>query len=213
MADGILRPSPRRSGAIITILTVLVLGAMANAIPRARLVPTVTGVERGCLVSEGRFSTMLAEIQSRSGYNYMAIDLTHAPLHGDAIWREPFDDVSRIYPVWGWVDVRAGVDQACTVAASLPLKGLFLYNAQPADVDAVHAAKRGLRVIPVVRDGETWGGTGAFAVAFAPKRFATEAAKTALPVLLAADLDEAGIATARAAATGDYLVCTIALTD
>lgn len=213
MLGGLEAPSPRSSAALVTGLTILALGAMAAAIPPARLTPEATGVERGYLVSGASFSDMMAELLNGNGYTYMAIDLTRAQLRGGEIWRVQFDDVSRIFPVWGWVDVRGGADHAREVAASLPLSGLFLYGAKPEDADAVRAAKPGLRVVPVVRAGETWSGKGDAGVAFPPERFGAEAAAAKFPVLLADLMDEAAIEAARAKATGDYLVCSIAILD
>ncbi len=211
MLGGFQAPAPRRSAALVTGLTILALGAMAAAIPPARLTPQVTGVERGYLVSGAGYSDMMAELLNGNGYTYMAIDLTRAKLRGGEIWRVQFDEVSRIFPVWGWVDVRGGAEQARNVAASLPLSGLFLYGATPMDAEAVRAVKPGLRVVPVVLAGETWSGKGDTAVALPPERFDAEAAQVRMPVLLGAFLDVAAIEAARARATGDYLVCSIAI--
>jgi hypothetical protein len=154
---------------------------------------------------------MLAELLNGDGYTYIAIDLSRAALAGDAPWRGEFDSVSRIFPVWAFVDARGGAGQARKVAATLPLQGILLYGARPADVEAVRAAKPGLRVVPVVRAGETR--EAEYAVALPPERFAAEASKTGFPMLLADRLGEAGIAKARAAAPGNYLVCAIAILD
>ncbi len=205
------QPSARGTPALVAGLTILALAAMATAIPPARLTPEVTGVERGFLVSGASFSDMMAELLNGNGYTYMAIDLTRARLDAGEIWRVQFDEVSRIFPVWGWVDVRGGAEQARNVAASLPLSGLFLYGARSADVEAVRAAKPGLRVVPVVRAGESWAGEGEVAVALPPERL-TEASDR-LPVLLADLLDEAAIDAARAKVSGNYLVCPIPTLD
>lgn len=212
MFGGSQQPAARGSSALVTVLTLLALGAMATAIPPARLTPRVTGVERGYLVGSASFSDMLAEFLNGNGYTYMAIDLTKVSVRGGEIWRAQFDDVSRIFPVWGWVDVRGGIEQARKVAASLPLSGLYLYGAKPEDAEALRAANPGLRVVPVVRFGETWKGKGDAAVALPPGKFA-EAPKGHLPVLLVERLSDAERATARAAAPGDSLVCSIAILD
>jgi len=211
MFGGSTQPSARGTPALVAGLTILALAAMATAIPPARLTPKVTGAERGFLVSGASFSDMMAELLNGNGYTYMAIDFTRARLHGGEIWRVQFDGVSRIFPVWGWVDVRAGgTEQARNVAASLPLSGMFLYGAKPSDVDAVRAAKPGLRVVSVIRAGEA--GEGDVAVALPPERFPAEAGGR-LPVLLANRLDEAAIEVSRAKATGDYLVCSMPILD
>jgi hypothetical protein len=204
------QPSSRGTPALVTGLTILALGAMAAAIPPARLVPKVTGVERGYLVGSASFSDMMAEFLSGQGYTYMAIDFTRVPLRGGDVWRGQFDAVSRIFPVWGWVDVRGGVEQARNVAASLPLSGIYLFGAKPDDVDAVRAAKPGLRVVPVLRAGEAWAGKGDAATAFPPAKFA-EAAAAKLPVLLAEQVGAAERAAARTGLEGDYLVASIAI--
>jgi len=202
----------RGSSALITGLTLLALGAMAAAIPPARLAPEVAGVERGFVVSSASYSDMMAEFLNGKGYSYMAIDFTQVPLRGGDIWRRQFDETSRIFPVWGWVDARGGIEQARKVAAGLPLSGLYLYGAKPEDADAVRAANPGLRVVPVVRPGETWKGKGDAATAFRPEGFA-EASKAHLPVLLVERLSDAERAAARAALPGDYVICSIPILD
>jgi hypothetical protein len=142
----------------------------------------------------------------------MAIDLTHMPLRDGEIWRRQFDRVSRIFPVWGWVDVRADADQATKVAAAVPLSGLYLYGAKPSDVEAVRAAKPGLTVVPVVRAGTPWTGKGEVAIAY-PASEVAEAAKAKLPVLRTEGLPLAERAAARAALPGNYLIAGIPLLD
>ncbi len=210
MFGGSTQPSARGTPAMVAGLTILALAAMAIAIPPARLTPKVTGFERGVLVSGASFSDMLAELLNGNGYTYMAIDLTHARLGAGEIWRVQFDEVSRIFPVWGWVDARSGAEQARNVAAALPLSGLFVYGAKPGDLEAVRAAKPGLRVVPVVRAAGSRPGEGDVAVALPPERFPAEAG---LSVLLADRLDEAAIDALRAKAPGDYLICSIPILD
>jgi hypothetical protein len=195
-----------RSGAIIGGLTVLALAAMATAIPPARLTPKTTGVERGYVVSGASFSDMLAEMLNSDGYTYMAVDLTRADLRSGEVWRTQFDRASRIFPVWAWIDARGGIEQAEKVAAALPISGLLLYGAKPADIEAVRAAKPGLRVVPVVTQA-----AGDAAVALPPDRFAAEAGQVKMPVLLASRLRESEIEDLLAKAPGDYLVCSIAI--
>jgi hypothetical protein len=211
MLGGFDEGGSRRSAALIAGLTVLALAAMATAIPPARLTPRATGVERGYLVSGASFSDMLAELLNRDGYTYMAIDLTRAQLRPGEVWRAQFDNASRIFPVWGWVDAREGVEQARKVATALPISGLLLYGAKPEEVEAVRAAKPGLRVVPVVNAGATWAGKGDAAVALPPERFLADAGQAKLPVLLAARLREAEIEDLLAKVPGDYLVCSIAI--
>lgn len=213
MFGGFEEGGSRRSAALITGLTLLALAAMATAIPPARLTPKTTGVERGYLVSGASFSDMLAEILNRDGYTYMAIDLSRADLRPGQVWRAQFDNASRIFPVWGWVDAREGVEQARSVATALPISGLLLYGAKPEDVEAVRASKPGLRVVPVVHAGQTWAGKGDAGVALPPERFAQDASNAKPPVLLAASLKEAEIEDLLDKATGDYLVCSIAIRE
>jgi hypothetical protein len=212
MLGGVPQPVLHKSAALVAVLTVVALGAMASSIPEARLTPKVTGVERGYLVGLGSFSDVLVDTLNRDGYNYLAVDFTRAPLDRTAIWRGEFDRVARIFPVWGWVDVRKGVEQARKVAASLSLQGLFLYGARPEDVEAVRQANPGLRLLPVVRPGEA-PAQPRCAIALPPDRFAAEAHGIHVPVLLADRLDEAAIDKARRAAPGDYLVSSLALLE
>jgi hypothetical protein len=207
MFGGLDQPAATKSAALIGGLTVLALAAMASAIPPARLVPEVTGVERGYLVSGAGFSDVLAELLNGDGYTYMAIDLTKAPLSDGSIWRAQFDGASRIFPVWGWVDVRDGTEQARKAAASLPLAGLYLYGGKPEDADFVRAAKPGLKVLRVVRGVEKGD-----AVLLALDQFGADA-EGRLPVLLADRVGAGAVATARAKATGNYLVCSIPILE
>jgi len=155
---------------------------------------------------------MMAEFLNGQGYTYMAIDCTHVPVASGDVWRRQFDRASRIFPVWGWVDVRGGVEQARKVASSLSLSGIFLYGAKPGDVEAVRAVKPGLRVVPVVRAGETWSGSGEAATAFRGANLA-DAASANLPVLLTEQLTPAQRDAARAALKGNYLISTISVLD
>lgn len=207
MFGGIDETKGARSGAVIAGLTVLALAAMATAIPPARLTPKATGVERGYVVSGASFSDMLAEMLNADGYTYMAVDLSRADLRSGEVWRVQFDRASRIFPVWAWIDARQGIEQAQKVAASLPIAGLLLYGAKPADVEAVRDAKPGLRVVPVTAQA---GGADA-AVALNADRFAAEAGQAKMPVLLASGLSEGQIEDLLAKAPGDYLVCSIAI--
>ena len=211
MFGGFDEGGSRRSGPVIAGLTLLALAAMATAIPPARLTPKVTGVDRGYVVSGASFSDMLAELLNREGYTLMAIDLTRADLRSGEVWRVQFDNASRIFPVWAWIDAREGTEQAQKVATVLPLAGILLYGARPEDVEAVRSAKPGLRVVPVVKAGEAWTGEGDAAVAFTPERFATEAGQVKMPVLLASGLREGEIEDVIAKASGNYIVCSIAI--
>jgi len=201
--------APRRSAPLITGLTLVLLVAIAYAIPRGRIEADVTGVQRGLLVGPSRFSDQLAEIVSRDGYNFLAIDLTEASHDPNALWVGEFDEVARIFEVWGWVDARRGLAQAKTL--TVPLKGLFLYAATPAQVEEVRRARPGLRVVPVAPPGAQAPADGGLALR--PGEFAARAGQAGFPVLLAAGMDTAALRALRAKAEGSYLVVSVTVPE
>jgi len=194
---------PHSSAPLIGALTVVFLGAIAYALPSARLQTELTDAQRGLLVSHAGFGAGLASQANLDGYSYLAVDLTNARSGG--IWAEELRAVAKIFPVWGWVDVARSSDLA--QVKGVQLNGLFLYGATPEQVTAVADANAGLEIVGVAAGK----GPDGFAVTLTPDRFAAEAAETGLPVLLAGGLDMAGVRAARAGVEGDYLVSMIAM--
>lgn len=211
---GTPKPAPRAgSGLHVTVLAVVMLGAMAFAIPPAPIKTTKDGFERGLLVSHMRFSDLMAEQIANNGYTYLAIDVTLADTSRDALWRAHLDVVeSRRFDVWGYCDLRGeGEEQARAIVRSLNLAGLFVYGPDAVrQAAALRRERAGLRVVPIVRPGGA-PPKGEHAVALDRSAFVATDAK--LPVLIADQLDAAAVADARKQAKGSYLIADVAILE
>jgi len=108
--------TPGGSAGLITALTIVMLGAMAFAIPAAPIRSEGTAM-RGYLVGHGRFSARLAEQLARSGYTYLAVDLTTGESRD---WSEHFEEVSRRrFPVWGWIELDSSHERGARRTAEM----------------------------------------------------------------------------------------------
>jgi len=209
-----LSASSRVSGpaALIAAITLIMLGAMAFAVPPSRIEVSVIGVERGYLVSHTRLSATLAQNVAADGYTYLAIDLTTA---GDAaLWSRQLDRVNEVqFPVWAWIDLGGG-DTEKKLRELLPglnLSGVFL--AGPGAVARARqfaAANPSLTVLPVVSAGAERP-EGPCAVAFSPEAFREGAKGAEHPVLLGAGLELGELEAVRQGVEGNYLVATVAV--
>ncbi|MHC4338863.1 MAG: hypothetical protein ACYSX0_01435 [Planctomycetota bacterium] len=207
---------PRGTLYLVTLCTLVFLGAMAFAVPSAPIETSVTGARRGYLVGHSRFSESMAAQIARNGYSFLAVDLTNARLEGEALWAEHFRSVgARRFPTWGWVDLQRGTGDLEKRIRALNLAGVFLYGpgAQQA-AELLRAAHGGLTVFPVVRFRDLGpADAGECAVAMEFEEFLENAADEAFPVLIADQLDLEQIEDARAAAAGDYLIARVAVLD
>ena len=214
MLGGLNRAIPSGSAPLIGVLAAIFVCAIAFKVPPSHIEVPDVGAQRGFLLGVSRFSDRFAEQLGRYGYNYIAIDFTKASLDKDAIWRKHLEMVSqRRFPVWGWVEVRsdAGLVHARAVLDNLKLAKLFVYGP-----DAVAAADElgDPRVIPVVRTKDKRPDDERdYAVVMTPAEFRSDGNNVALPILIADQLDAAGIHAARAAVDGDYLVAGVAILD
>ena len=218
----------------IVVLAVIFLGAITFAIPPAPF-DIDKNVERGFLVGHSRFSEQLAEQLVNDGYTYLAIELTQARLdHGDdTFWRRHFQNVDRRrLPIWGWVDVSQGPEQARSVIEDHDMRrlaGLFVAGRDAAPVaqdlrrwlewKLTGDARKDFRIVPVVRFGAEQPQKGD-AVALTEKDFVANQQKLALepdggflPILIDDQLDAAAIRAAREASDGRYLVAGVAIPD
>lgn len=217
MVGGWKRNLPTGGTFWIVVLSLIFVGAIAFAIPPAPFEIRMD-VERGFLVGHSRFSDQLAEQLVAGGYTYLAIDLTQARLERgeDTFWRRHFRHVaSRRLPIWGWVDVSRGSEHARNVVRSVNLAGLFVAGRDAAQVarDLAGGMRDDFRIVPVVRFGAAQPEEGDFAVALTEKDFVANQGRFDLPILIADELDAAGIRAAREAASGDYLVAGVAIPE
>jgi len=202
------------SAPLITLLTVVCLGAMAFAIPAARI-EIDTPHARGYLVGFGRFSARLAEQIARSGYSELVIDVTDAQLGDDALWIEHFRAVSSLgIQVWAWIDVtdEAVREHAGKLIRSYNFAGVYVYGRGAAEYAAALARdSKDKEFVVVVRDGAAAPEGMRHAVAMGLDAFRARANEVELPVLIADQLDLADIADAREAASGDYVIANVAV--
>ena len=98
--------------AVIVMVTLIMLGAMAFAVPPPRIEVKATGVQRGYLVSHSRFSATLAANLAAHGYTYLVVDLTRAGAEEGAHWPGHLDRVNEVqFPVWGWIELDSATEQ------------------------------------------------------------------------------------------------------
>ncbi|MHC4548669.1 MAG: hypothetical protein ACYTEZ_07810 [Planctomycetota bacterium] len=220
MLGGLRKTVPTGSGPWVAVLAVVFLFSMAFAIPAApiEVEPEVKAqrVRRGFLVGASLISERLAEQLGREGYTYLAIDLTRARLDREELWRTHFDRIAkRRFALWGWVDVRDGLEQARGVVRSLNLEGLYVYgpDAAAAARTLARVAPQGIAILPVLRLQDAAPPDETYAMAMRPEEFAARAGEYDWPVLLADQLDAAGIEAACAKVGGNYLVVGIAIVD
>ena len=193
---GTTRKLPGGSAAVIGGLGILILGAIAFALPQ----PAISAGDRGgYLVAHSQLSGQFAEQLARTEYGFVVVDLTEANLDKEAFWRMQLAGIGkRRYPVWGWVNVTGGLDHAREVLSTVSVAGLYVYGDDSvAAAAALRAARPGLPILPVIGADETPPADSAYAITLDKDAFAGEIADRATPVLLAARLSESDIMDAR----------------
>lgn len=190
---GALKVPRPGSGLVIAVLALVLLGAIAAEIPAA----PIQGGVGGLLVGHSSFSADMAETAAVSGYGALVLELTGARLRGpDLFWLDHLDQVQqRRFPVWGWIDGRTDLDRAADIVRSLPLAGLYVYDAT-ALADSLAGLKQGFPVVSVVPFARRAQHPDA-AVAMDYETFLEHAGSVARAVLVADRLDEAKIRRAR----------------
>ncbi len=208
-------PAGASSGPMIAGLTVAVLAAMAFAIPEAPIAIRQAEVPRGYVIGHRQFSSALAEVIAREGYNVLVLDLGTASLGEEALWPEQLNRVaSRRYPVWGWLDPATAVTCAETLLRALSLAGVLVHGPDAvAHANALRGVRPGLRILPVVRWGAPLPADGEYVVAMDAATFARHAGEVALPLLIADQLSHAQIDAALQAVKGGCFVSKVALLD
>jgi len=206
-----LKALPGGTAALIAGLTVVLLAAMAAALPPSPIAVRPDTVERGYLVRHSMMSDRLAELKAAEGYTFLAVDLTDARFDDpQALWRDHFDLVAqRRFPLWAWVDVTRGAGQAHEVLRSLTVSGVLVYGKDAVDVAAALRRERpALNVVPVLPVGSA-PIDGDYAVVAEPDRFADVSASGAMAVLVADQLPMTKVQELRRAAEGRYVVAEI----
>jgi len=138
-------------------LLILILAAIAMALPPAPIATQEGTGGLGTLESPGLFSAGMAEQNATGGYGFLVLDVTQAKLEQHSLWRTELDLVAkRRFEVWGWVNLARASESHEKLFGSLNLAGIYLFGP-----DAVIAAaslsgasaSRGRPVIPVVPAG------------------------------------------------------------
>jgi len=204
------KPSTGHTAPVIVVLAVVIVAAMAFAVPPA---PIEIGDAGAYLIGQGRLSAQLADQLSRSNYGALVIDFTGVDLGESALWRSHFAAVDqRGYPIWGWVDLNGGVEQARAVARGEKLARLYVYGPDAVAVAAM-LDKPSLRVVPVLRPNDAKP-DGEYAVVVDLERFLEGVEGAATTVLRAGSLGVDEIDEARAHAAGtSFVVARIAIAD
>ena len=206
-----LKALPGGSAPLIAGLAVVLLAAMAAALPPSPIAVKPEVAERGYLVRHTALSDRLAELKASDGYTFLAVELTNARFDGEAMWREHYDLVSRRrIPLWAWVDVTNGVEKAHEALRSFTVPGVFVYGRDAAAVAAAMRRERpALPVIPVLPAGSA-PAEGDVALVTEPGRFA-EVSKGAIAVLVADRMPAGEVRDLRRAAEGRYVVSEVPL--
>jgi len=200
---------------MIAGLTIAVLAAMAVAIPESPIAVENAAVPRGYVIGHRQFSSALAEVIAREGYNALVVDLGTARLGEDALWPEQLNRVaSRRYPVWGLIDPTSAATPAETLLRALNLAGVLVHGPDAVThANGLRQVRPGLRIVPVVKWGAPLPAEGEFAVAMDAATFAQHAHGVALPLLIADQLSPAAIETALRPVKGGCFVSKVALLD
>jgi len=132
-----------KSAPLIGGLLILILGAIALALPPAPIVRQGDSAGIGALHAAGLFSDGLAEQHAANGYGFLALDITGASNDRDALWRKELETVAaRRFPVWAWIDVARAGEAEEKLLGSLPISGVFLYGADAENHAALLSAVR-----------------------------------------------------------------------
>jgi len=138
-------------------LLILVLAAIAMALPPAPIATQEGTAGLGTLESPGLFSAGMAEQNAAGGYGFLALDVTHAKLEQNSLWRTELDLVAkRRFEVWGWVNLARATESPEKLFGALNFAGIYLFGPDAvmaaASLSGASAAK-GRPVIPVVAKG------------------------------------------------------------
>ncbi len=192
-----------KSATAIAAMTVIILGAVTVAIPDGPI-EIATDHARGRLVSHVDVSDDIATQFAKSGYTFLAVDVTGADLSKGTHLRRHLHRVTKRFTLWAWIDARIGAKEAGTLLA-FPFKGVFLYGADAADVARTLTADEAfdaLVVYAVQRADRAPSGSACVAL----DASAFPGTDVAMPVLLGESLSLIEIEKARAKAERDYLV-------
>lgn len=171
------------SGPVIGGVFVVMLAAIAIALPPSPIESSQDNRGFGSLESASLFSDGIAELNAQNGYGHMVLDLTQASVAKDSLWRKNLAIVSaRRYPVWGWIEGTRDDAAFIRMVKDLPLAGLYVHGG-----DATLYGNE--RPVIEVSDAATADGNVAVLVDF-KTYMASGAGDYARPVLRADSLSE-----------------------
>ena len=197
-----------QSGAVVGGLVVVMLAAIAIALPPSPILidSSVSGV--GSLESASLFSGGIAEQNAAHDFGYLAIDLSRVSTDSDALWRQQLELLSsRRLPIWAWVDARRCSDSSRGSDANrggaeflqllndLPFAGMYVYGEGAAKHATQLRTMRSGRPVIVVTQGIGDPKTNAVMLDL-EQYLASASGQYAHPVLVADQLTAAQVETA-----------------
>ena len=183
-----------KSAPLIGGLLIIILAAIALALPPAPISRQADSGGVGALHAAGLFSDGLAEQHAANGYGFLALDITGASRDRDALWRRQLEVVAaRRFPVWAWIDVARAGESEEKLLGSLPISGVFLFGANAEDrAVSLNAVRPNLRTVVVHPMGHGDPKTDAIAMDY-DTYLDLSRGEYAMPVLVADQLGAAEI--------------------
>lgn len=132
-------------------LVILLLGAIAAALPPSPIATQEGTGGLGTLESPGLFSSGLAEQNAAAGYGYLVLDVSEVRLDQKSLWRSELDLVAqRRFAIWGWIDTKRAKESAAELVSSLNLAGVYVYGEDAGAVaESLRTNARGRPVIAI----------------------------------------------------------------
>jgi len=179
-------------------LVILVLAAIAMALPPAPITTQGGTGGLGTIESTGLFGSGLAELNAAAGYGYLTLDLSAVNLSKNSFWREELDVVAqRRFSVWGWIDTTRAKEQPEDLISSLNLAGAYVYGPDAVAVaEACRSVSRGRPIIPVVGANAARPSEGSYATLVDLDTWLDSEGEISDPILIADQLDASQIVSA-----------------
>jgi len=197
-----------QSGAVIGGLVVVMLAAIAIALPPSPIHIEADRGGVGSLESASLFSDGIAEQNAAAGFGFLALDLSRVSTNADALWRQQLELLSsRRLPIWGWVDTSRCNAEFLQLINDLPFAGIYVFGEDAAvHVEKLQSMRASRPVIAVAQAmGLVGGATGGLAdgdpktnavMLNLEQYLASTAGQYAHPVLVADQLSAAQVETA-----------------
>lgn len=202
-----------QSGAVIGGLVVVMLAAIAIALPPSPIDIDSSRGGVGALESASLFSDGIAEQNAAAGFGYLALDLSRvSTANPEALWRQQLVLLSsRRIPIWAWVDASRCDAEFLQMVNDLPFAGIYVFGEDAAthvgQLRTMRPSRPAIAVAQVTGlGGDEVGGLDGDAVVGDPKTdavmlsfeqyLASTAGQYAYPVLVADQLSAAQVETA-----------------